>query len=160
MNAGGGSSKKGWDALVDSVAIRVLAVGAVVGSVLAVVAGCTTSDVGTTRQAQAEPEAVPVQEPMTPEQEKDRTEARQAYLSCLKQAAQYLNAKGGVTGDEASLVAPLCYAQFTRFEDASTVAMSTRDKRAYDRAGDKRQLDIAAEAIRQQNGLASLTAKQ
>ena len=144
-----------------SVAIRVFGVGAVVGSVLAISAGCTTTDMGTNRQAQAEPEAVPVETPMTPEQEKDRAEARQAYLSCLRQAAQYLNAKGGVTGDQASLVAPLCYAQFTRFEDASTVAMSTRDKRAYDRAGDKRQLDFASDAIRQQNGLAALTtAKQ
>ena len=143
--------------LVYSVVIRVFGMGVVVGSVLAVAAGCTTLDAGSDRHAQAEPETMPVQAPMTPEEEKDRAEARQAYLSCLKQAAQYLNAKGGVTGDKASLVAPLCYAQFTRFEDASTVAMSTRDKRAYDRAGDKRQLDIAAEALRQQNGLAALT---
>lgn len=147
----------GMSVLAFSVAIRVFGVGAVVGSVLAVAAGCTTSDAGSKRLAQAEPEPVPVQAPMTPEQEKDRAEARQAYLSCLKQAAQYLNGQGGVRGDQASLVAPLCYAQFTRFEDASTVTMSTRDKRAYDRAGDKRQLDIAADVIRQQNGLASLT---
>jgi len=142
--------------LVDFFAIRMIGVGAVVGSVLAVAAGCTTSDTGAKRLAQAEPETVPVQAPMTPEEEKDRAEARQAYLSCLKQAAQYLNSQGGVTGDEASLVAPLCYGQFSRYEEASTVAMSTRDKRAFDRAGDKRQLEIAAEAIRQQNGLASL----
>lgn len=100
---------------------------------------------------------VPVQAPLTPEEEKDRAEARQAYLSCLRQAAQYLTSKGTVSGDEASLVAPLCYGQFSRFEEASTVAMSTRDKRTFDRAGDKRQLDLATDAVRQQNGLAALT---
>jgi hypothetical protein len=143
--------------LVYSVAIRAFGVGTVVGAVLAVAAGCTTSDAGSNRQARVETEAVPVQAPLTPEQEKDKAEARQAYLTCLRQAAQYLTSKGGVSGDQASLVAPLCYAQFTRFEDASTVAMSTRDKRAFDRAGDKRQVDFAADAIRQQNGLAALT---
>ena len=72
-----------------------------------------------------------------------------------------MSAKGPVAGDEATLVTPMCYGQFTRFEDASTVAMSTRDKRAFDRAGDKRQLEFAAEVIRQQGGLAALTpAKQ
>ena len=143
-----------------SVAIRMLGAVAVFGTVLAVSTGCSSPDAASNRHAQAEPQAVLVQTPLTPEEEKDRADARQAYLSCLKQAAQYLASKAGITGDQASLVAPLCYAQFSRFEDASTVAMSTRDKRAFDRAGDKRQLDIAAEAIRQQNGLASLTAKQ
>jgi len=39
--------------------------------------------------------------------------------------------------------------------------MSTRDRRTFDRAGDKRQLEFAADAIHQQNGLAALTtAKQ
>jgi hypothetical protein len=143
--------------LVYSVAIRMLGVGAVVGSVLAVAAGCTTSDAGSNRQAAAEPEVVPVEASLTPEQEKDRADARQAYVSCLRQAVRYMASKGAASGDEATLAAPLCYAQFSRFEDASTVSMSTRDKRAYDRAGDKRQLDFATEAVRQQNGLASLT---
>jgi len=147
--------------LVYSVAIRVFGTGAAVGSILAVAAGCTTPDAGANRQAQAAPGAVPALAPLTADEEKDRADARQAYLSCLKQAAQYMASKGVVSGDEASLVAPLCYAQFSRFEDASTVAMSTRDKRAYDKAGDKRQVEIAAEAIRQQSGLASLaTTKQ
>jgi hypothetical protein len=140
-----------------AVAIRTVGVGAVLGSVLAVAAGCASPDTGSTRHAQAEPEMVPVQAPLTPEEEKDRAEARQAYLSCLRQAAQYLTSKGAVSGDEASLVAPLCYGQFSRFEEASTVAMSTRDKRTFDRAGDKRQLDLATDAVRQQNGLAALT---
>ena len=139
-------------ALVYSVAIRVFCLGAV----LAGAVGCTTPDTSSSRQASTAPEVVPAQAPLTPEEEKDRADARQAYLSCLRQAARYLASNGGANGDEASLVAPLCYAQFSRFEDASTVAMSTRDKRAFDRAGDKRQIDIAAEAIRQQNGLAAL----
>ena len=97
---------------------------------------------------------------MTADQERERADARQAYLSCLKQAAQYIKGRGSSSSDEANLVAPLCYAQFTRFEDASTVAMSTRDRRAFDRGSDKRQLDFATDAIHQQNGLAALTAKQ
>lgn len=144
-------------ALVYSVAAKMAGLGVVVGSVLAVAGGCTTSDATSNRQAQAGPEAMPVEAPMTPEQERDRADARQAYLSCLRQATQYMNSKGAVSGDAANLVAPLCYAQFSRFEDASTVDMSTRDKRTYDRGGDKRQLDLAAEAIRQQGGLAALT---
>ena len=139
---------------------RMVGMGAMIGSVLALAAGCATPEVSTSRQAQAGPEPVPVPSQLTPDQEKDRADARQAYLSCLRQAAQYMTAKGIPTGDEASLVTPLCYGQFTRFEDASTVAMSTRDKRAYDRAGDKRQVDLATDAIRQQSGLAALaTAK-
>ncbi len=128
----------------------------IVGSVLAVAASCAAPETGSSRQVGAA-EPLPVQVPMSPDQEKDRVDARQAYVSCLKQAAQYIKAQGGSSGDEAALVAPLCYAQFTRFEDASTVAMSTRDKRAYDRAGDKRQVDFASDAIHQQTGLAALT---
>jgi hypothetical protein len=138
--------------LVRFPAVKWLSVGGVVGSVLAIGAGCTTPEVSSSRQAEADV-PVPVQVPMTPDQERDRADARQAYMSCLKQAAQYMKAQG----DDPSLVAPLCYGQFTRFEDASTVAMSTRDKRTFDRAGDKRQLDMATDAIQQQNGLAALT---
>ncbi len=128
-----------------------------IGAMVAVASGCAMPDTAASRHAQEDAEPLPVQVPMTAEQEKDRAEARQAYVSCLRQAAQYLGTKGGATGDEASAVAPLCYGQFARFEDASTVAMSTRDKRAFDHAGDKRQLDFASDAIRQQHGLAALT---
>lgn len=133
--------------------MRWLSVCVVAGSVLAV-AGCAAPEMKSGRQAVNEP--LPVQVPMSADQQREQAEARQDYVSCLRQAAQYLSARKDVSGDQASLVAPLCYAQFTRFEDASTVAMSTRDKRAFDRAGDKRQLDFASDAIRQQHGLASL----
>jgi hypothetical protein len=128
----------------------------VVGSVLAIGAGCTTPEMSSSRQAEADA-PIPVQVPMSPDQERDRADARQAYLSCLRQAAQFMKTQGAAAGDDGNLVAPLCYGQFTRFEDASTVAMSTRDKRAFDRAGDKRQSDMATDAVRQQNGLAALT---
>jgi hypothetical protein len=131
-----------------------------VGSVLAIGAGCAAPEMKSNQQAEAAAEPLPVQVPMTPDQERERADARQAYVSCLKQAAQYIKGNGGSSGDEANLVAPLCYAQFTRFEDASTAAMSTRDRRAFERGGDKRQLDFAAEAVHQQNGLAALTARQ
>jgi hypothetical protein len=104
----------------------------------------------------AAPEPIPVQAPMTPDQQKEQADARRDYAACLRQAAQYMSGKEGVSGDQASLVAPLCYAQFTRLEDALTAAMSTRDKRNFDRAGDKRQLDFATDAIRQSRGLASI----
>jgi hypothetical protein len=136
-------------------AVKRLSVGAVVGSVLVVLAGCATSEVRPDRQAAAA-EPLPVQVPMSPEQEKERTDARQAYLSCLRQAAQFMSTREGIGGDQAALIAPLCYAQFVRFEDASTVAMSTRDRRTFDREGDKRQLDFAVDAVRQQHGLVAL----
>ena len=128
-----------------------------VGSVLAVAAGCAAPEVRSSRQVAEAAEPIPVQLPMSPDQERERADAKRAYVSCLKQAAQYMKAASGAKGDEANLVAPLCYAQFSRYEDASTAAMSTRDRRAFDRAGDKRQLDFAADAVRQQNGLAALT---
>jgi hypothetical protein len=128
-----------------------------VGSVLAVAAGCAAPEMRSGQQAAEAAEPIPVQVPMTPDQERERADAKRAYVSCLKQAAQYMKTQGGASGDEANLVAPLCYAQFSRYEEASTAAMSTRDRRTFDRAGDKRQVDFAADAIRQQNGLAALT---
>jgi hypothetical protein len=138
-------------------AFQRLNLGLAVAAALAVATGCTMPDTAGNRHAQEDAEPAPVQVPMTAQQERDRAEARQAYVSCLRQAAQYIGDKGGATGDQTSAVAPLCYAQFTRFEDAATVSMSTRDKRAFDRAGDKQQLDFASDAIRQLHGLAALT---
>jgi hypothetical protein len=139
------------------VAMKWLGVCGFIGSALAIAAGCATPEVRSSAQAEAA-EPLPVQQPMTPDQEKERADARWAYVSCLRQAAQFMSTRGeGTVGDQASLIAPLCYAQFVRFEDASTVAMSTRDRRTFDLAGDKRQLDFAADAVRQQHGLAALT---
>ena len=138
-------------------AMRWLSASFVVGSALAVAAGCATPETRSSQRLAEQAEPIPVQASLTPDQERERSEAKQAYVSCLRQAAQFIKAQGGAKGDEPNLVAPLCYAQFTRFEDASTATMSTRERRVYDRAGDKRQLDFATDAVHQQGGLASLT---
>ena len=84
-------------------------------------------------------------------------DARQAYMSCLRQAVQYANTNSPKSGDEAALIAPMCYPQFLRFEFASTAGMGNRDRRAFDRGGDNRQIEFAGDAIRQGHGLAALT---
>jgi hypothetical protein len=108
-------------------------------------------------QQAAVPEAPRVQVPLTPEQEKEKADAHDAYVTCLGEAAQYAKTRASASGDEAALIAPMCYPQFLRFEIASTAGMVSRDRRAFDRQGDERQVEFAADAIRHDQGLAALT---
>jgi hypothetical protein len=129
-----------------------------VGLALVLGAGCATPVPRSDRQAVVpEPEPQPVQVALTPDQEKDQAAARQAYVSCLRQAALYTSASSPGSSDQAALIAPMCYGQFLNFEAASTAGMGSRDRRTYDRAGDKRQIEFAGDAIRQTHGLAALT---
>jgi hypothetical protein len=129
-----------------------------VGLVLALGAGCATPVPQSNRQAAApDPEPLPIQAALTPDQEKEQAAARQAYVSCLRRAALYVSTSPSAAGDQAALIAPMCYSQFERFEIASTVGMSSRDRRNFDRAGDKRQIELAGDAVRQAHGLAALT---
>jgi hypothetical protein len=156
---GGGSDKKMdiFGVLVRFVCMRKQSLYGVVGLALAVGAGCATPAPQSGRQVVAEPEPLPIQATLTPEQEKERADARQAYVSCLRRAALYASTSTPPSADEAALVAPMCYAQFLRFEVASTAGMGSRDRRTYDRAGDKRQIEFAGDAVRQAHGLAALT---
>ena len=129
-----------------------------VGLVLALGAGCATPVAQSDRQAAVpEPEPLPIQVALTPDQEKERADARQAYVSCLRRAALYASTGTPASGDQAALIAPMCYSQFLRFEVASTVGMGNHDRRSFDRAGDKRQIEFAGDAVRQAHGLAALT---
>jgi hypothetical protein len=125
------------------------------GLALALGAGCATPPVP--QAAVPEPEPLPVQVALTPDQEKERADARQAYVSCLRQAALYVSTGTPSSGDQAALIAPMCYSQFLRFEVASTAGMGNHDRRNFDRAGDKRQIEFAGDAVRQAHGLAALT---
>jgi hypothetical protein len=130
----------------------------VVGLALALGAGCATPAPQSYRQAAVtEPEPLPVQVALTPDQEKDRAAARQAYVSCLRQAALFISTSTPASSDQATLIAPMCYGQFLNFEVASTAGMGSRDRRTFDRAGDKRQIEFAGDAVRQAHGLAALT---
>ena len=128
------------------------------GLALALGAGCATPVPQPDHQAAvSEPEPLPVQVALTPDQEKELADARQTYVSCLRQAALYVSTSTPSSGDQAALLAPMCYAQFLRFEVASTAEMGSRDRRTFDRAGDKRQIEFAGDAVRQAHGLAALT---
>ncbi len=127
-----------------------------VGLALALGSGCAVPASRSNEQAAA-PEPRSIQVAPTPEQEKERADARDAYVSCLKQAAHYATTSSPQSGDEAALIAPMCYPQFLRFEIASTAEMGSRDRRAYDREGDKRQIEFAGDALRQERALAALT---
>jgi hypothetical protein len=119
-------------------------------------AGCATPGLSPGGQAPtAVAEAPPPQ--LTPEQEAVKAEARQAYVTCLKQAAHYAHETTALSGDAPALIAPMCYPQFSRFEAAAAAGMEGRALRAFDRKGDQRQLEFAADAIRQERGLAALT---
>jgi len=142
--------------LVRFVVMRKQSLCGVVGLALALGAGCASPMPQSDQQAAA-PEAPRVQVPLTPEQEKERAEARDAYVTCLREAAQYAKMRASTSGDEASLIAPMCYPQFLRFEIASTAGMASRDRRAFDRQGDERQVEFAADAIHHDQGLAALT---
>jgi hypothetical protein len=97
---------------------------------------------------------------LTPEQEAQRAEARHAYVECLDAAAHYADKNGQAIDIAAALIAPMCYPQFARFEATSVVGMDSRDQRAYDRAGDKRQVEMAGDAIRRERGVAALSPAQ
>jgi hypothetical protein len=94
----------------------------------------------------------------TPAQEAEKAAAQQAYMACLKQAAHYAHEKAALAGDAAGVIAPMCYPQFSRYETAAAAGMEGRTLRTFDRNGDQRQLEFAADAIRQERGLASLSA--
>jgi hypothetical protein len=118
--------------------------------------GCATHG---SSQAGKAPAAVAEAPPpqLTPEQEAVKAEARQAYVTCLKQAAHYAHENAALSGDAPALIAPMCYPQFSRFEAAAGAGLEDRALRAFNRKGDQRQLEFAADAIRQERGLAALT---
>jgi hypothetical protein len=125
-----------------------------------VAAGCAAPE-SYVRHQVAEVEApLPPPPILTPEQERDRDEAKQAYAACLRQAAHFANQKGELTGDGAGVVAPMCYPQFAQYQALAAVGMEGRALRAFDRKGDQRQLELATEAIQQERGLAALTPAQ
>jgi hypothetical protein len=141
---------------VRSVVMRKQSLYGVVGLALVLGAGCASPMPRPDQQAAAsEPVAAPVQ--LTPEQEKEKADAHDAYVTCLREAALYAKTRASTSGDEAALIAPMCYPQFSRFEVASTAGMASRDRRAFDREGDQRQVEFAADAIRHDQGLAALT---
>jgi hypothetical protein len=129
---------------------------AVAGMSIALAAGCA-APAGPHGSQTADAEIAPAPPVLTPEQERDKAQARQDYMACLKQAAHFAGERAIATGDVAEVIAPMCYPQFSRYEIAAAVGMDGRVLRYFDRQGDKRQLEFAAEAIRQEHGLAALT---
>jgi hypothetical protein len=95
----------------------------------------------------------PLPPTLTPAQEAEKADARRAYVTCLYAAARYADKNGQAVDIAAALIAPMCYPQFVRFEAASTAGMESRAKRNFDWAGDKRQIEIASDAIRRERGV-------
>lgn len=129
---------------------------AVVGLGIALATGCA-APTGQHSQQMADVEAVPAPPVLTPDQERDKAEARQVYMACLKQAAHFAEQRAIAAGDIAEVIAPMCYPQFSRYEIAAAAGKEGRALRFFDRGGDERQLEFAAEAIRQDHGLAALS---
>ncbi len=72
-------------------AMRWLSVSVVVGCI-AVVAGCAAPETRSSRQVAGTAEQIPVPAELTLDQERERSDAKQAYVSCPKQAAQFMKA--------------------------------------------------------------------
>ena len=74
--------------------------------------------------------------------------AENAYRACLARAARYADTGSADVTSLASLIAPMCYPQFSVFEAAAESGFSDRDRRVFNFSGDRRQIDLAGEAIR------------
>jgi hypothetical protein len=90
------------------------------------------------------------------------TAAENAYRACLVKAARYADsgsaaAKSSDASDLATLIAPMCYPQFSAFEAAAAASFSDRDRSVFYYAGDQRQIALASEAIRAERGQAAST---
>jgi hypothetical protein len=147
----------GWQKWKFGVSVRFMVMSrylsfAVVGLGMALATGCATQ--GSSQVGEAAPVSPPV---LTTEQQADKAEARQAYMACLKQAAHFAEGRAIAAGDVAEVIAPMCYPQFSQYEIAAAAGMDGHAWRLFDREGDKRQLEFAAEAIGQEHGLAALS---
>ncbi len=128
---------------------------------LGILGGCTASGTGPIPQEQSSAAPYsPLPPVLSPDQEKEKADARQAYVACLNSAARYADHGALAIDNVAGLIAPMCYPQFSRFEVASAAGLGTRDRRAYDHDGDKRQLEFAGDAIRRERSVATLASGQ
>jgi hypothetical protein len=80
-----------------------------------------------------------------------------AYRACLVRAARYIDAGSADVAGLASLIAPMCYPQFSAFEAAADAGFSDRDRWVFDHAGDQRQIDLASDAVRTERTQAALS---
>ena len=129
--------------------------------ILGLMGGCAAPDTGPMSREQSS--AAPYSPPLpvlTPDQEKEKEDARQAYAACLNSAAHYADQGAMAIDNVAGLIAPMCYPQFSRLEIASAAGLGTRDRRAYDHDGDKRQLEFAGDVIRRERSVAALATGQ
>ena len=87
--------------------------------------------------------------------------AAQSYRSCLRDAAQYADAQYADNGQLpvsqiATVIAPMCYAQFSQWEKTEAAGLRGQSLAGFQKGADRRQLDYAEGAVRQERGLASL----
>ena len=99
--------------------------------------------------------------PQPPQQSADEQQitdqAHQAYVSCLNRAAHYADDHLKSSANVASVVAPMCYAQFEEFETAAEVGMSRHDRWLDIRHGDLQQAELAEQAVKQERSQAALS---
>ncbi len=88
--------------------------------------------------------------PLTAEALQRKADAEQSYISCLSKAAQYIDDKVSSVANLAILAAPLCYPQFSAFEDASVAGMTRDARKAFDKQGDALQLRMAEDSLRRE----------
>ncbi len=85
--------------------------------------------------------------------------AAQSYRSCLYDAAHYADARYADNGQLpvsqiATVIAPMCYAQFSQWEKAEAAGLRGQSLSGFQKGADRRQLDYAEGAVRQERGLA------
>jgi hypothetical protein len=103
----------------------------------------------------------PQPEPPVLADNQETVAAAQSYRACLRDAAHYADANYANNGQlpvsqVATVIAPMCYAQFSRWEKAQAAGLRGQGLAGFQKGADQRQLDYADRAVRQERGLASL----
>jgi len=76
-----------------------------------------------------------------------RVQAEQSYQTCLASAVRYADDGKTTVPHLALIVAPMCYAQFTSFDKATTAQLGGSTRRKFEHEADQRQIETATAAI-------------
>ncbi len=95
-----------------------------------------------------------------PAETAQRAAAEADYRACLATAARYVDDGRSNPAALAAVAAPLCYAQFSALEALLEQGQAADRRRALNRAGDQRQLDLATAALAENRSRNRLAATQ
>jgi hypothetical protein len=122
-------------------------------AILAICSGCQRVP---SPETAATGEEVPAAAPRTAPSAAE-VQARQDYVHCLTWAAHYADSATTTASSLALVVAPLCYPQFSRLEAVTMAGLSRQRRRIFAHGADQLQMEMAANAVRQERAEAALS---